>query len=338
MKKLLVASSYPLRFGTYSSYKLIREVVTTSRISFCPDEYNFALRSEKISELKKETNSFEECCERKIKYFEDLRKPMFLLWSGGIDSTAVLVSFLKFGSVELRKRTTILLNVYSLREYSEMFHLISQNFKIESSFNPLTNFIKDGILVTGELGDQLFGSDLIFDLVSLLGEESLTRPYEDELKNLFSYRGGEDEGKAFFERYQKIVSESPIEIKTAFDFLWWWNFSQKWQHVKYRFLLSDNWPDIASAVENVQHFYDSHSFQNWSIQNQDKKIGKKLSSYKQIVKDFIVETTKHQFYRSKMKMGSLGYIWFGKKAHFAVDEDFNYVSPERHLEFRKGTF
>ena len=335
MKKLIVASAYPLRFSKITNYKSLREVVTTSRIQTIPDDFNFRLLSEKVADLKPVDLSFEQCCEQRVRFLENLNKPTRILWSGGIDSTCALISILKYGTDELKKRTTVLFNIYSLREYQEIFPLIAQNFKMDTSFQSLSNFVKDGIIVTGELGDQLFGSDLIFDLVSQQGEASLLESYEKTLPNLFKDRSGEVAGRKLFEKYQNIISDCPFEVKTSFDFLWWWNFSQKWQHVKFRYLVSDHWPDIRLATQNVHHFYDSVQFQGWSISNHEKKIEKSLSSYKYVVKDLIVNTTKHEFYKKKLKMGSLGYIWFGKKAHFAIDEDFNYVPAELASQYLK---
>ena len=335
MSRLIVASAYPLRFNKTTNYKSLREVVTTSRISANPDDFNFKLLSEKIADINPSYLSFDQCCEHRVQSIEKVNKPVYLLWSGGIDSTGALISILKFGSEELKKRTTILFNIYSLREYQEIFPLIAQNFKMETSFQSLEKFVKDGIIVTGELGDQLFGSDLIFDLVSQQGESSLLDPYEKTLPKLFKDRAGEIAGQKLFEKYKSIVSECPFEVKNSYDFLWWWNFSQKWQHVKFRYLISDYWPDIKLATQNVHHFYDSVQFQGWSIKNHDLKIQKSLSSYKYVVKDLIIKTTGHEFYRKKLKMGSLGYIWFGKKAQFAVDEDFNYISPGQAATYVK---
>ena len=333
MKKLIVASAYPLRFSQSFDYKSLREVITTSRLSIVPDEFHFKLASERISDLKSTNLTFNQCCEQRVQTLEALNQPIFVLWSGGIDSTGTLVSILKFGSEKLRKRTTVLFNIYSLREYREIFPLIAQNFQLESSFHSLAPFIKNGIIVTGELGDQLFGSDLIFDLVAQQGKASLFEYYGETLPKLFKDRAGHSAGQKLYDRFEKIVAEAPFEIKRSFDFLWWWNFSQKWQHVKFRFLISDYWPDINLAVQNVKHFYDSPEFQGWSLTHQNLKIGNDLASYKQVVKDLIVQTTKHDFYQKKLKMGSLGYIWFGKKAQFAVDENFEYVKSADAAQF-----
>jgi hypothetical protein len=336
MKKLIVASAYPIRFTSGSSYKVLREVITASRLSFNPDDFNFKVASERISEIRTEKVSFDDCLEKRIQEIESKNKPVYVFWSGGVDSTAALVSILKFGSSDLKKRTTVLFNCYSIKEYPDFFPLIAANFKMESSFERLSGFVEKGILVTGELGDQIFGSDIIFDLVPQFGEESLFDPYQNVLPKLFKNRAGDEKGIEVFRKFENIVNEAPFPIKSAFDFLWWWNFSQKWQHVKYRFLLIDDWNSPKAAVENVFHFYDSPLFQSWSLQNHDLKISKKLISYKQIVKDFIVKETRHSSYLTKMKMGSLGYVWFGKKAHFAVDEDYNYVQAEKSHLYLKG--
>ena len=336
MKRLLVASGYPIRNQTFSTYQTLREVITTSRLNFKPDLYPFKLLSEEISQLpKRQSLQFDECCEARVADLEKTKTPIYVLWSGGIDSTAVLVSFLKHGSVDLRKRTTVLMNLHSLKEYPAFFKTICREFKMETSFAELETYTEKGLVITGELGDQLFGSDIIFDVASLYGEESLKKPYQDILPKLFINRAGEKQGLEVYQGIEGIAAEAPFALKTCFDFLWWWNFSQKWQHVKFRFLLNGSWKKPEMALKQVQAFYDSVDFQLWSIQNHNQKIGQSVDSYKHIVKQIIVETTGDTSYSKKLKKGSLGYIWFGKSAHFALNEEFQFVPGSMAISYIK---
>ena len=109
MKRLLVASGYPIRNQTFSTYQTLREVITTSRLNFKPDLYPFKLLSEEISQLpKRQSLQFDECCEARVADLEKTKTPIYVLWSGGIDSTAVLVSFLKSTELSAKSIDTVL--------------------------------------------------------------------------------------------------------------------------------------------------------------------------------------------------------------------------------------
>ena len=67
-----------------------------------------------------------------------------------------------------------------------------------------------------------------------------------------------------------------------------------------------------SGIKSV-HFFESDSFQLWSVYNHEKKITTNVQSYKQPAKEFIYEFDKNEDYRAfKRKYGSP----FGNKFYF----------------------
>jgi hypothetical protein len=91
------------------------------------------------------------------------------------------------------------------------------------------------------------------------------------------------------------IEKSPVKIETLFDFLWWMNFSLKWQHVSLRMFYEDGNARF-SLDENFLHFFSSKSFQNWSISNHGSKIKKTWNSYKYIAKECIFDFHKDENY------------------------------------------
>ena len=228
-----------------------------------------------------------------------------LLWSGGIDSTVALVALLQ--TVPAGHKIVVYCNLNSINENPKLYSLLLNNKNVifeNSSVMPSGNPMQ---LITGELGDQIFGSDLLYKIVNNFGFLQLREDYEVILPRLFTARCGAELGNKLYERYKPIAAEAPFRLKTAFDFIWWWNFTQKWQCVKFRkdCLLS---PEIKTL-----HFFESEEFQLWSVNNHDKKITTNVQSYKLPAKEFIFEFDKNETYRNfKRKYGSP----FGNKFYF----------------------
>lgn len=228
-----------------------------------------------------------------------------LLWSGGIDSTVTLIALLQ--TVPKGQHVRVYCNLNSINENPNLYGLLLKNKNVIFENSSVMPVSKPMTLLTGELGDQIFGSDLLYKIINNFGFSQLSEDFETVLPKLFRARCGAELGNELFERYRPIAAEAPFKLKTAFDFIWWWNFTQKWQCVKFRkdCLLS---PEIKSV-----HFFESDSFQLWSVYNHEKKITTNVQSYKQPAKEFIYEFDKNEDYRAfKRKYGSP----FGNKFYF----------------------
>ena len=91
-------------------------------------------------------------------------KEIQVLWSGGIDSTLVLISLLK--AAEQAGRTDLLevvLTIDSVQEYPRFFdRFIRGRLRCLPASHPVFSYLDDDkMIVTGEHGDQLFGSDYL---------------------------------------------------------------------------------------------------------------------------------------------------------------------------------
>ena len=91
------------------------------------------------------------------------------------------------------------------------------------------------------------------------------------------------------------VEKSPVKIKTLFDFLWWMNFSLKWQHVSLRMFYSIE-DGKFSLENNFIHFFSAKDFQKWSISNHECKIKETWKSYKYVAKECIYDFHKDEDY------------------------------------------
>ena len=233
-----------------------------------------------------------------LKKAEDENKDIKVSYSGGIDSTTVMVALIKNRETFPKVKITVVLSKESVKEYPKFYNkYIKDKFPlIWANKNNLDKVLakkdkKDFLIVTGELGDQLFGSALMF---------------RDNLKDDL----GKDWTKIFtprFVRYWKpLVEQNPQKDRSVANVLWWLNFTLKYQWIQLRMfaMLGGKVP-----LDNFIHFFGGPRFQRWalatpmSVKFPDLKNEK---SYKDPAKQYIYNYTKDKNYlNNKTKKGSL---------------------------------
>lgn len=308
-----------------------------SRLKYKPDLFNFKLAAEPISEILLDSSkkNWEECCAaRALELLKMGREKYWFSYSGGIDSTCMIAAILKFWPAQDLKKISIVLSHHSIEENPSFFDNYIVKFKLINSLRPLSDMLvkSRALLVTGELGDQLFGSDILEPACRVLGDEILTKPYQDWAgKVIETFTGNAGSGRQIFEHFHPIVEESPIPIRTNHDFFWWLNFTQKWQHVKYRNLELTDWNLQARYGEHVLAFYDSLDFQRWSLANHDLKIQDSWKSYKYIAKKFITDFSKDPSQMNLVKIQSLEKIYVLSRKRIAVNESLEEIKSISEL-------
>jgi hypothetical protein len=256
-----------------------------------------------IPEYAMFTETFEQVCDATATKLVDLAEErncnINLMWSGGIDSTTALVALLRTGKIS---RLRVILSKASIGEYPKFYKDIIQ-VELPKQYSVLENpklaLDSRDINLTGEIGDQIFGSAAIFKAFK---KKKLFDPYTTYIS------------PEFLDKISEQVKKCPIELNTTFDFLWWFNFSMKYQNVQFRL-----YPSVQLPFGTITHFFDTNEFQLWSLNNPDKKIIDTLESYKYIAKDYIYTYHKDDNYRdTKLKVGSLqlGTI------PFSIDENY----------------
>lgn len=305
MTELLVARNLiqgnPLASGLR---KVVGGVVTTSRLQAKPDLLRFdaccPMPSPEGANL-----SFADCCDIRAQALLAANTRLHIMWSGGIDSTVTLVSMLKALPSNEHDRLTVFLSSHSIAENPTFYHdHIAGKLIVQRTVGKTGLY--DEVVVTGELGDQLFGSDLMLECTRRLGFESLFLPHEQVLPRLFTSLAGDAAmGDAVYQRYAPIAVEAPYPLVSTQNFLWWWNFSQKWQHVKFRHLLYEERADYRPLFGRVQHFFDTDDFQRWSLTHPADKLGHRIDTYKMPAKRYIASFTGDDAYLAKLKIGSL---------------------------------
>ena len=149
--------------------------------------------------------------------------------------------------------------------------------------------------------------------------------------------------KHLMELLRLQASFCPFPVKTVFDWLWWCNFSMKWQYVTVR-MLNRRSDLTAERAARLVHFYRTDNFQRWAL-NPDIHNACKMpfhstnrvpngkwlwSNYKLLFKAHFFTTCpllsdreKYRYFDRKEKEGSLQHR---PSTAFAVTDAFNVIS------------
>lgn len=309
-----------------------------SRIDYKPDLMRF---SQKLPTLKEDLKgakslSWDDCCDQRALDLLKMNRSRYIVsYSGGIDSTALLVALMRTWSEEDQKKIVISMSHDSIDENPTFFQNHIRRFRWINSLQTMDRLLKEpgALLITGELGDQLFGSDMLLPGAQIHGDGMIHENYQDAFAKMLKAWSPPDAGsaEALAERFYPINQECPFPVRSLHDFVWWFNFTQKWSHVKYRFYEMTTADLRLRYGQHIIHFYDSPEFQRWSMDNHDLKIKKTMNSYKWTAKEYIHRFTKDPRQLELIKIQSLEKMYFLDEKRIAIGEDLRVIQSNEEL-------
>ncbi len=252
-------------------------------------------------------------------------KRIAIMWSGGIDSTMILTSFLKNLSDNDKAKLTIILTTTSILENID-FYLKYIRDKIEClnylKINIDDNFLNQYILLHGDPADCLFGPSIPMYLHFVQREQHLM-PWKENLEkmkehlNLFAIKNNFNVSN-FGDWYVDKISNNLMEtgqdkhVTTIANWWWWAYFNFRWEFSCQRpfFYLRAKSYEKSISEKNITDFakntfLNTDKFQLWSYSNLKKLINHDLSSHKQLAKDYVFEFDKNEIYfKNKIKIGT----------------------------------
>lgn len=265
---------------------------------------------------------------------DQLNTKLYIFWSGGIDSTTVMVSILKQATSSQLNRVVVLLSEDSIAE-NPVFYQQYIRGKLTTESSTMFPYLlgQKHVIVNGEHNDQLFGSDIVAAVIQRFGAEVIHKPYDRALFLTFvSERiGNQDIAESYISLFEKLKENAPVPIDTNYKLFWWINFSIKWQTVYTRtlsFASKRNASHIdASYLETYYApFFNTEKFQLWSMHNPDEKIRDEWRTYKWAAKELIYNFTKDKDYRdNKLKIGSLYNLILQQVSFNFIDENFAFL-------------
>jgi hypothetical protein len=203
-------------------------------------------------------------------------KEINVAWSGGIDSTFILLSLYHYANDPDQIRVYGTYN--SIIESGDFFDRFIKNrmrysIKINTTASNNFNYEQDCLYVTGAMSNQLFTPGLSYNK-----NRDMLLEFKDS-----NFIGIHDKHNKFLEKnalvdYKKLLTDeclefltpsilnSPKPIITLQDLRWYIIFNYTWYNVLTNNLIGLN-PDI---IKKVHAFFNTEDFQLWSIYNTDK--------------------------------------------------------------------
>jgi hypothetical protein len=294
--------------------------------------------------------TFEDLCNERavelLRRADELNVRLYVFWSGGIDSTLVLVSILKNATPRQLANLVVLMSEESISEYPKFYGEYIRG-KLQADSAVMFPYLLGGrhLVVNGEHNDQLFGSDIVGKLIVKFGPEVIHRPYDRDLFfRFFDDHINDREASNFcLDLFEELRAAAPIPVTTNYLHLWWINFAMKWQAVFMRTLAYAS-PRLVGNIDlnyiqtYYAPFYCTEAFQLWSMANLDNKIKDRWSTYKWVCKDIIYDFTKDADYRdNKIKRGSLYFLLLQQTPYYFIDQSMKFyreMNPgEYHVRF-----
>ncbi|OHA96242.1 MAG: hypothetical protein A3C70_02285 [Candidatus Zambryskibacteria bacterium RIFCSPHIGHO2_02_FULL_43_14] len=301
-----------------------------------------------IPAFRKIEKTYEEICNERaaeiLQRAEMLGVLVYVFWSGGIDSTLVIVSLLKNATDTQKANIVVLLSGESITENPRFYQ---EHIRGKLRTKPSTTFHSivgtEHLITSGELNDQLFGASisLLQPLMKIFGDQIIYQPYRrDILFQFYNLKFENAEMTNFYlDLIDRLIRAAPIPIITYSDYAWWLLFALDWQSVFLRvlqFTPEKNARNITMEYvrTNLNPFFGTEEFQLWSMNNPDKRIKNTWSSFKWPCKDIIYDFTKDADYRdTKLKMASI-HIWqYRNESYKFIDESMRLFREMDPIEY-----
>jgi len=258
-------------------------------------------------------------------------RPLVLFYSGGLDSTGLLVAFNYLIQSEgfSRDQITIATSIDAMYENPLCWWEVMLKFNIVDVHDCLNNIdFNQSYYIMGENADQLFGSDKMFQLPRIA---SMLLHGELNTENLTTYIHSINitPSDSFMSSLHLLISKAPFKIQKMSDLLWWINFTCKWQSVSLRTLCFTK--TFNSGLEISPHqlrsfetFYNTPKFQQISMLKSFARFSENPNdnSYKFALRVFIekMHPSWHEYLAVKTKVGSLYNIV--RRRHYEIQKMF----------------
>lgn len=277
------------------------------------------------------------------KIAKEKNKKIIILWSGGIDSTCILVSFLKNLSIDDLKNVSVAMNIESIQENLEFFlkHILNKLNIIDLRKVLISNkFLKNNILIHGDPGDSIH-YPATWHFNHMIAQEKHLNNFMDHLDDMaiginfnsvnvvdkswpqlddFCKKNVDDGfGLWYINKIKNNIIECKVDdyITTVSDFWWWHYFNFKWNHLTQSVLfnLRKDFEEPLDSNEIDEYFkctfYNTETFQHWSWTNLKKLLGKNANKTAKLeARQYIFDYDKNQNYfdtKRKTASGSLGH-------------------------------
>lgn len=240
------------------------------------------------------------CIERAAEILDE-GMPVYFMYSGGLDSTAMLIAFDHVLNQRGKgfEQLVICTSPDAQSENPAAWHdIVLPNYKLLNTRDMMSDVkLENYRYVQGENADQLFGSDRVFTDAVLLHQ-----PYSSaNLRAFLSGRIADSRPQALDRLHAEflvLASKCPLPIRYMRDFLWWMNFTCKWQSVALRTLSFTNVFEKGAKVP-LGHIKRFDTFFN-TVPFQQTEIGVDFHFYIRLPHDFLHPVNRSEIMEDKL--------------------------------------
>lgn len=251
---------------------------------------------------------FELCDQAAVDIFERVgNRTIVVLYSGGIDSTAALVSLMRhkdYASYVEANRIKIALTTHSIYEYPDFFYqtILPTLPIVPADFDAL---MKDpgNFIVSGDGGDYVIGNTD----TPIWDHEGTTDNLYKPKQVLYPYLDSIDPSGRFGHMLKSIDQQAPFDIVSVNQLYWW--LGQCFTHqgeMCYPFAWT-SMQDLSqlATFDKLYRFFLHPNFMTYGFEfmSTNPKFTK-IVDLRNFTKEYIVRHTGHSYYMAKNKMMS----------------------------------
>jgi len=275
-------------------------------------------------------------------------KQLIIQWSGGIDSTVMVVAVLKNFAKSSLEHVSIACNWGSVIENPLFFYRHIKDRLSTVDINDITQKIGisgDYICVGGSAADMLHTSMApgLDQYMAISDSDKFNWSWKKNPDYLIGYvekvTKNDRFGRWYYEKTRESIEHCELPVENYFDFMWWSGFNYNWHAqlmLEWFHHHRNTGLDWNEHKERYHTWFQTTKYQQWAMSQCGKntRFGKGIISMKAIPKSYIFDYTKDSWYcKYKTKMNSAGRQGqiFSEKP-FALTDTFEVLYLEKDLE------
>jgi hypothetical protein len=202
---------------------------------------------------------FDHLCDRRSIELLNTGKIINVFWSGGLDSTAVLISLIM--NCTNKDQIRIITSYNAILESGYFYETFLKSYNTIFDISGINKYFNENeLFITGNPGNQLFSSGSMSISKLVKDVEDLKKSYKDIISV-------EDQ-----EFYYPSLIKSPRPVVSYEDFLWYRNFATLWEHPRFHLIIRYLKPkNVKKYLNIVLGFFYTNYFEQWAINNNEQQ-------------------------------------------------------------------
>lgn len=259
----------------------------------------------------------------------------YFFWSGGIDSTSILVSILKVANSDVLSRLVIACNQESIQENAYLYYkYIDQKIQVIAldKFTITQDNYNKILILDGEAAGSIVGWRGLTRLSNYKLFDFLDTDWRS-LKDLTKIIPGSN--SFVIELILESIKYSQVPINTVYDFIWWYGFNYVIEDMVLTKMIAYTHELTPAQSKHLLdngmfRFYTHPLMQQWSMTSLPHRREKIRISHKWHQKNYIYQFDRNDLWYSYKKQQSSYGNEFYHRAYstslIAIDEDWNKYS------------